>query len=180
MPVSLLTFLQSVKEVIYNERKHSFNGAHVYCPSRGPLLLNDFIYLLILIKEPWVAAQGMWRWGRVLEIKNNCESLTWGQPWGCETASSLFKLKRDTTEKPSYDPSGLGLETQSSITLGTHIFKERRTVVRKAWMNHYTLASFSRGIYLQIETWHCRFSGFLNGACGQMEKQGHSIIRLHV
>lgn len=159
LPVT--TSLRSVKKVIYNERTQGFNGIHVHGPSRGPLLLSDFIYLFIWIKEPWAAGQG-----------TRVEQSAWDekQPWvsdlrttrASETAYSLFQLKRDATEKPSYDPCGLGLESRSFIMLGAHIFKERRTAVSKTWRNH---------IYLQIEPWHCRLSGYLKGPVSHGESR---------
>lgn len=93
-----------------------------------------------------------------------------------QIVNPLFKFKMDTTEKTSFDPSGPGLKARSLIKFGAHIFKERTVVKKHELMTMHWQASAGAFIYtmrlaLQI-LW------VLNGACEQMENQGHSIIQL--
>lgn len=146
-------------------KENSFNGAVniflLFTTTKWGSPMAELFYLLTYFnKRVLVAGQGTWGWRRMLKIKNDCKSLTWREPWPSGIASSLFKLKKDTTQKTSSDPSGLGLETGSSIMLGAHIFKERRPTVTKTWINRYMLASSSQGIYLQIEAGAVESVGF--------------------
>lgn len=93
-----------------------------------------------------------------------------------QIVNPLFKLKMDTTEKTSCDPSGPGLEARSLIKLGGHIFKERTVVNKRELMAVHWQASAGACSYTLRLALHIQW--VLNGACGQMENQGHSIIRL--
>lgn len=78
------------------------------------------------------------------------------------------------TEKTSCDPSEPGLEARSLIKLGGHIFKEKTVVNKHELMAKHWQALAGACIYTLRLTLQIQW--VLNGACGQMENQGHSII----